>query len=94
MLAKIVDRARTPSQGWPCFSARGRTDRPDTGHAHQPIARRILTGHRANLVGQGFDARIEPMPIVEQSLDDVQHAWRQDVCAFGKYAGQFDAQEA
>src|ERR1700738_193439 len=31
---------------------------------------------------------------VSQSLDEVQHAWRQDVCAFGKYAGQFDAHEA
>jgi len=36
---------------------------------------------------------IEPMPIVNQSLDDVQHAWRQDVGAFGENAGQFGAQE-
>src|ERR1700726_870210 len=71
-----------------------RDDRPDAGHRHQPVACRVPTGQRSDLAGQDFDALIEPVPIVSQSLDEVQHAWRQDVCAFGKYAGQFDAQEA
>src|ERR1700730_6929787 len=73
---------------------RTRDDRPDAGHRHQPVACRVPTGQRSDLAGQDFDGLIEPMPIVSQSLDEVQHAWRQDVCAFGKYAGQFDAQEA
>src|SRR6476659_4241438 len=73
---------------------RTRDDRPDAGHRHQPVACRVPTGQRSDLAGQDFDALIEPVPIVSQSLAEVQHAWRQDVCAFGKYAGQFDAQEA
>src|SRR5215472_17567590 len=32
--------------------------------------------------------------VQQQSLDQVQHAWRQDVSAFGENAGQFGAQEA
>jgi hypothetical protein len=41
-------------------------------HAHQPIACRILAGQRANLTGQGLDALIQPVPLLRQSLDEVQ----------------------
>ena len=37
---------------------------------------------------------IQPVPIVSQSLDDVQHAWGYDVGACRKDCGQFGAQEA
>src|SRR6201984_352759 len=37
---------------------------------------------------------IEPAPILSQSLDEVQHAWRQHVSAFGDNGGQLSTQEA
>ena len=61
-------------------------DRPETGHAHQPLAANILVRDRSNLVRQGLDALIEPTPIARQVLDEVRHAWRHDIGGSGEEA--------
>src|SRR5947209_2075910 len=69
-------------------------DRPDPRHAHQPLATGISAGDGFDLARQALDALIEPAPVTSQVLDDVHHAWRQDIGGRGQYARQLGAQEA
>src|SRR6266498_1438713 len=47
-----------------------------------------------DLARQGLDALIEPAPVASQVLDDVHHAWRQDIGGRGQDARQLSTQEA
>src|SRR6266496_4992067 len=69
-------------------------DRPDPRHAHQPLTTDISVGDGFDLARQGLDARIEPAPVASQVLDDVHHAWRQDIGGRGQDARQLSTQEA
>src|SRR6266704_1546333 len=66
-------------------------DRPDPRHAHQPLATGISAGDCLDLARQALDALIEPAPVTSQVLDDVHHAWRQDIGGRGQYARQLGA---
>ncbi len=61
-------------------------DRPDPRHAHQPLAAGISPRDGLDLARQALDALIEPAPVASQVLDEVHHAWRQDIRGRGQDA--------
>src|SRR6266498_178469 len=69
-------------------------DRPDPRHAHQPLATGIPAGDGLDLARRALDTLIESAPVVRQILDDVHHAWRQDIGGPGQDARQLGPQEA
>jgi hypothetical protein len=59
-------------------------DRPDAGHAHQPLACRILLDQRGDLAGDALDALVEAAPVTAEVLDNPQHPRRQHIGALGE----------
>jgi hypothetical protein len=49
-------------------------DRPDPRHAHQPLATGIPARGGSDLARQTFDPLIQPTPVADQILDEVNHA--------------------
>jgi len=68
-------------------------DRPNPGHAHQPLATGILARDGFDLVRQTLDPFVEAAPVAGQIFDDAHHARRQDIWWRGQDARQFGAQE-
>src|SRR5258708_31447469 len=68
-------------------------NRPDTRHAHQPLATGILARKASDLAPQAFDPLIPPPPVARQILHQVNHARRQHRAACRENAWQLGTQE-
>jgi hypothetical protein len=55
---------------------RAGNDGPDTGHADQPFAARVLARDGYDLFRQTLDALVEPAPVAGQIFNDVHYAWQ------------------
>ena len=71
-------------------------DRTNAGNTHQTPASSVLPRHGCDLIGQVIDPRIEPAPVLSQTLDEGQscgttaHRMACPECAATRHAGIVD----
>jgi hypothetical protein len=63
----------------------GRDHRPDTRHAHQPLARGLGVTELFDLAGGGLNALVQMAPVLVKTEDQAGHSWRYLVLSVLQY---------